>query len=233
VLPRIAPRGRRRINKIGEAGEDQYFPAPRLRKPADGAAARAPDTRRVQPRLRSGSALCAFGSDLDVVAWNEAAERLTGVRAREALGRPCWAVLRGTGDDGSLVCHQGCSGARLARNGWPVAEQFLTISTTQGRRRVAVETVTARHERSAVTIHLLRPAPRTAVPARAPEAVSLSPRRREVLGLLSEGLSARAIAARLRTRESTVRSHIHGVLVELDAHSQLQAVAKARRLGWV
>ncbi|MEI8106101.1 MAG: helix-turn-helix transcriptional regulator [Actinomycetes bacterium] len=57
---------------------------------------------------------------------------------------------------------------------------------------------------------------------------TLSERQREVLGLLAEGLTARAIAARLGISEPTARNHIHGVLRRLNCHSQLAAVARAR-----
>ena len=60
-------------------------------------------------------------------------------------------------------------------------------------------------------------------------AVRLSPRQREVLVLLSEGVRAKQIAARLGLSEPTVRNHIRGILRKLDCHSQLEAVAEARR----
>ena len=61
------------------------------------------------------------------------------------------------------------------------------------------------------------------------QAVSLSPRQREVLILLSEGVRAKQIAARLGLSEPTVRNHIRSILRKLGCHSQLEAVAEARR----
>ena len=58
----------------------------------------------------------------------------------------------------------------------------------------------------------------------------LSPRQREVLGLLARGVRARDIGARLGLSEATVRNHIRALLRRLDCHSQLQAVARARDL---
>lgn len=58
----------------------------------------------------------------------------------------------------------------------------------------------------------------------------LSPRQREVLGLLARGVRARDIGTRLGLSEATVRNHIRGLLRRLDCHSQLQAVARARDL---
>jgi DNA-binding CsgD family transcriptional regulator len=61
----------------------------------------------------------------------------------------------------------------------------------------------------------------------------LSPRQREVLALLADGIQARDIGVRLGLSEATVRNHIRGVLRRLDCHSQLQAVARARELHLV
>ena len=59
--------------------------------------------------------------------------------------------------------------------------------------------------------------------------VALSPRQVEVLQLLSEGVRAQAIALRLGLSETTVRNHIRTILRKLGCHSQLEAVAVARR----
>lgn len=58
----------------------------------------------------------------------------------------------------------------------------------------------------------------------------LTKRQREVLQLLAAGVPAKAIAAQLGVVEATVRNHIRAILVALDAHSQLEAIANARRL---
>jgi DNA-binding NarL/FixJ family response regulator len=60
----------------------------------------------------------------------------------------------------------------------------------------------------------------------------LSPRERQVLACLLEGLSAEAIAQQWVVSEATVRSQIRGVLTKLEVGSQLAAVAAARRAGW-
>jgi DNA-binding NarL/FixJ family response regulator len=62
--------------------------------------------------------------------------------------------------------------------------------------------------------------------ARVPE---LTPRQLEVLEALASGEPAKTIAPRLGIAETTVRNHIRMILVELGCHSQLEAVAEARR----
>jgi PAS domain S-box-containing protein len=186
----------------------------------------------MQESFRSGDALFAFGDDLSIVLWNSKAEQLTGVPAEEALGRPCWDVLRAVDERGALVCHPGCSGARLAREGWPVPCRQFLVRTQDGRRRVTASTVTVTlPEDEVVVLQILRNG--ETVSDGDSESVSLTRRQREVLGLLGQGVQAKVIARRLEISETTVRNHIQAILSELRCHSQLEAVAKARRLGLV
>lgn len=62
-------------------------------------------------------------------------------------------------------------------------------------------------------------------------AQNLTRRQLEVLGLMAEGKPARHIASRLHISEDTVRNHIRAIKQALDAGSQLEAIAQARRLG--
>ena len=58
---------------------------------------------------------------------------------------------------------------------------------------------------------------------------TLSPREREVLGRLTEGATAAAIAAETHTSIRTVQTHIHRILTKLEVSSQLAATAIAFR----
>ncbi len=62
---------------------------------------------------------------------------------------------------------------------------------------------------------------------------SLTPREQEVLELLAEGQDARTAARSMGISLHTCRSYIKNVLAKLDAHSQLEAVATATRVGIV
>jgi DNA-binding NarL/FixJ family response regulator len=53
---------------------------------------------------------------------------------------------------------------------------------------------------------------------------TLTAREREILGLLTAGLTTRRIAQELCLCYQTVRSHIRNVLIKLGVHSQLEAV---------
>jgi GAF domain-containing protein len=70
------------------------------------------------------------------------------------------------------------------------------------------------------------------ISSEAPRGTSaLTPRQREVLRLLSGGMSAKEIANALNVSHETARNHIRAVLRALGAHSQLEAVSRARALG--
>jgi DNA-binding CsgD family transcriptional regulator len=59
----------------------------------------------------------------------------------------------------------------------------------------------------------------------------LTPRERQVLQMLAEGLLARSIAQRLTVSERTVHKHLGNVYRKLDAHDRLLAVRRAEVYG--
>jgi two-component system, NarL family, response regulator LiaR len=62
------------------------------------------------------------------------------------------------------------------------------------------------------------------------DAVPLTPRERQVINLLADGLTGREIAERLVIAPSTAAKHIENVVGKLGVRSRTQAVAKAYRL---
>lgn len=61
----------------------------------------------------------------------------------------------------------------------------------------------------------------------------LTPRETQVLELLVEGLDTRDVAERLNCSHNTARNHTQSVIRKLGAHSKLEAVMTALRLGLV
>lgn len=61
----------------------------------------------------------------------------------------------------------------------------------------------------------------------------LTAREMEVLQLLAEGLSNRAIAHDLEISEHTVKFHVNAILGKLGAQSRTEAVVRATRLGLI
>jgi DNA-binding NarL/FixJ family response regulator len=60
---------------------------------------------------------------------------------------------------------------------------------------------------------------------------SLTPREREVLSCLGEGLSNAAVAARLDMAEATAKTHVSRLLAKLELRSRVQAAVLAQELG--
>jgi DNA-binding NarL/FixJ family response regulator len=69
------------------------------------------------------------------------------------------------------------------------------------------------------------------VPAPASAAVDLSPRQKEVLGLLLKGLPNKLIARKLDISENTTKVHVSAVLHALGVGTRTQALIAASRLG--
>jgi DNA-binding NarL/FixJ family response regulator len=63
------------------------------------------------------------------------------------------------------------------------------------------------------------------------EQAGLTPRERDVLLLLGEGLDPAAISRELIMSVHTARGHVKNIMMKLGAHSQLEAVVIAARLG--
>ena len=61
----------------------------------------------------------------------------------------------------------------------------------------------------------------------------LTPREKEVLRLMAEGISSRDIASKLGISYTTVRTHIRSLGSKLGVHSKLEAIVKARELALV
>ncbi len=64
-----------------------------------------------------------------------------------------------------------------------------------------------------------------------PAADDVTPREKDVLSLLAEGLPNKAIALRLGISEHTVKFHINALMSKLGAQSRTDAVVRATRQG--
>jgi len=119
-----------------------------------------------------------------------------------------------------------------------LAEELLTSGERDEGRELLVELWNAAlamgagdHERRAVKL-----ATRTRVPLPIDTRVTgplarLTPREREVLDLLADGASNRAIAERLFITEKTASVHVSNLLAKLDVPNRGAAAALARRLA--
>ncbi|MDQ1748414.1 MAG: hypothetical protein QOD07_2677 [Frankiaceae bacterium] len=67
----------------------------------------------------------------------------------------------------------------------------------------------------------------------APSGPQVSPREREVLGLLADGLAVAQIAKKLYISESTAKTHISKLYEKLGAGNRAQAIMTAMRMGLI
>ncbi|MFJ8360831.1 response regulator [Streptomyces sp. NPDC093984] len=79
-------------------------------------------------------------------------------------------------------------------------------------------------------MHSLRADP-AEQPALSPELASLSPRERDILALIGDGLTNREIGKRLYLSEKTVKNHISRLLAKLGVQRRVQAAVLATHLG--
>ena len=69
------------------------------------------------------------------------------------------------------------------------------------------------------------------LPSAEPERDALTPREREVLEMLAEGLSNKEIAWRMNISEHTVKFHLASVFAKLDVSTRTEAVMQGLRRG--
>jgi DNA-binding CsgD family transcriptional regulator len=65
------------------------------------------------------------------------------------------------------------------------------------------------------------------------EALGITQREHEILGLIAEGLSNREIGERLFVSENTVKTHSSRLFDKLGVNRRVQAVQKGRQLGLI
>ena len=190
-----------------------------------------------------------------VVFWNAAAERITGYRADEVLGRPCHEIFGSEQRPGCHQCQAHCPVMQAAQNQEPVPTYNILGRTKAGAAillNISVIVPLARHE-SVFTIHLFRdathqlcyetcieqilcamarlPGPQQPLVQRALQATPffapLSAREKEVLSLLVQGKTPREIAETMGISYITVRNHLQALLRKFGVHTQRQVIRLA------
>jgi PAS domain S-box-containing protein len=112
-------------------------------------------------------------------------------------------------------------------------EYATSVLDTDGRRMdVDVSSVALRANGDVVGVFgVVTPARVQTLTDPPRQAVELTPRQRQVLGLLGNGRTTSMIASELGIAEETARNHIKAVLRALEASSRLEAVVAARHRG--
>jgi DNA-binding NarL/FixJ family response regulator len=167
----------------------------------------------------------------DVVLMDLRMPRLDGVEATRQIGaaQPEVAVLVLTtyADDASIV-------AALEAG----ARGYLTKDAGAEQLRTAIEAVHAGQALLDPSVQRrllarLRSGTSADRASRPGQADALTPREREVLRLMAEGLGNEEIAERLVVSEATVKTHVNNLFAKIGARGRAQAVAYAFRNGLV
>lgn len=117
------------------------------------------------------------------------------------------------------------------------AKGYIVKSSTAEVLRHAIslvlsgETYIPPHVMGALTSH--RPSAPAASEEPPADAPSLTPRQREILILMAQGMQNKDIAASLGTLEGTVKVHVKGILQKLGVNNRTHAVVKGVRVGLV
>jgi len=182
-----------------------------------------------------------------IVLWNDAAEKILGYSTREVLGKPCCDVLKGFDPSGNRFCYPGCNVLTMVKQGEPVQNYDLEVSTRTGRSiwvNVSILVIPGSRKGLEVAVHLFRDVTYlhrlqelvrekgTLVadpPSSNGSAAELTTRELQILRLVAGGLRTGAIAEKLCISQATVRNHVQNILTKLEVHSRLEAVALAMR----
>lgn len=162
-------------------------------------------------------AVVVSGADGTVLTTNSAARTLLGAHGP---GQPCWQLMQGVGGAAALPCRTGCTRDLHARG---ADDSFVCSITLRGHGY----TLCCAPGADAVVTTLI-PGVERPEPWEKP-----TPRERDVLRLLAEGLTNHEIAAALGVKERTVRAHVENLRGKLGAPTRAAIVARAFRMNLV
>lgn len=160
----------------------------------------------------------------EVVLWDSGTdgERALG-RMREIrnLGAPVVAMIAGPEHLGPALA----AGARGVMLRSEVGAEIGAALTAVKRGLTVID--------AALSPSLIAAAPATRAPEPKPRGGELTERERQVVALLTEGLSNKLIADRLGISDHTAKFHVNGVMAKLGAGTRTEAVVEAVRRGLV
>ncbi|MFC0266516.1 response regulator [Kushneria aurantia] len=135
----------------------------------------------------------------------------------------------------------GLEGITLLKQKWPTARIAMlsafdlpaTISEAVERGALAFIAKTETPERLLLQVGTLLNSnpPASAVSGEIGARPKLTPRQRDVLTLLCQGLSNKAIGRHMGLSEHTVRGHVQAILAALQVSSRSEAIFASHRLG--
>lgn len=213
-------------------------------------------------RMVASTSDAAFASDGEglIIAWNQAAEALLALPAREAIGRPCGDIIQGA-DECGAVCSQECTIRQAVAKRHPISNFDLRVSTAAGRQWCNVSVLVVETGLSTIpyAVHIVRPidlrkrleilvrdfvVSSTNMPTEeavalisstraAARETELTDRELEILRLLGKGSTTSRVACQLNISRTTVNNHVQHILHKLDAHTRLEAIRRAEHAGLI
>ena len=159
---------------------------------------------------------------------NAAAERASGKLAAELVGREITHLLPREEHENVRAQFR-----RAVERGEPTDFETAFVDAGGHLRGVRVQQLPLRDGDTTVGVFTLafdvrRP---SSEPSQFRPDPRLTPRQREILDLIAAGLSTAEVARELTLSPETVRNHLRNASRELRAHSRVEAIAAAQRLG--
>jgi DNA-binding NarL/FixJ family response regulator len=160
--------------------------------------------------------------DAELAEGMRLAKELT--RPRAASRHPVRVIMLGKlPETGRIV-----DALRAGISGWVRKEESIEYLLAAIRGVMSDETWLPSVALGPVLRLLLNQSPERLAPRNHPLA-TLTPREREVLSYLADGIGRSEVAERMRLSPNTVRSHLQNLMAKLEVHTTLEAVALARR----
>jgi PAS domain S-box-containing protein len=210
--------------------------------------------------LVEGTADAAFAVSTTgrISAWNTAAAELFGRSEAEAMSARCHELFQ-CSDDHTTICSEHCIIERAAHDNRPLSNFDLRVQTKTGKLWCNLSILIATDQVSGArhAIHIVRPIEMrkrleqalsefvrtqaqkgqddwpTLALARKPIDLRLTSREVEVLRSLAKGHGTKAIANQLNISSATVKNHIKHILTKFGAHTRLEAIRHAERVGLI
>ena len=86
-----------------------------------------------------GDGVFTLDAQMHVTSFNESAQRITGFKAAEVMGRPCWEVFQGgAGEQGLLCCGERCPVRQAMEEREEPPQHELLIKACDGSRKSVV-----------------------------------------------------------------------------------------------
>lgn len=181
-----------------------------------------------------GVPACVVDRNHRIIDWNDAAAEFFRVPAAVAVGREWHTVVHSVNGDG---CCAVCRTRHAVRAGEAVMPAESTLSIEGYHERVIVVPVPAADD----VIHIFIITPNELNGQSSPIRINsrvrqlsddrmideLTPREREVLACVVEGLDARSIASTVGITHATARNYVQRILSKLGVRNKAEAVSIA------